>query len=131
LAPLDDSDGQLLERLLNSQSGNGKRYPFDSVEYDKWSAHTVRRTDKVVSVSVPEDAENEESTLSGDVEVRESIRIQALIADIGHQMGFRIWLPKADKAAVIKESPRIIPAGFRIWSAAFPNSISGCWARYL
>jgi hypothetical protein len=35
--------------------------------------------------------------------VRESIRVQALIASIGTSMGFSIWLPRADRAAVLKE----------------------------
>jgi hypothetical protein len=35
-------------------------------------------------------------------EVRESIKVQALLAKIGEQMGFDIWLPNPDRARVAK-----------------------------
>jgi hypothetical protein len=35
--------------------------------------------------------------------VRESARIQALLAVIGEKMGFKIWVPKGDRAAVLQE----------------------------
>jgi hypothetical protein len=34
---------------------------------------------------------------------RESIRMQALLAKIGAQMGLRIWIPRNDRAAVVAE----------------------------
>lgn len=37
-----------------------------------------------------------------DGEVRESIKIQGLLAKIGEQMGFDIWLPNPDRARVAK-----------------------------
>jgi len=35
--------------------------------------------------------------------VRESIKIQALLCIIGEKMGFKIWLPKADRLLVMHE----------------------------
>jgi hypothetical protein len=35
--------------------------------------------------------------------VRESTKIQALIAAIGARMGLSVWLPRADRAAVLRE----------------------------
>lgn len=61
----------------------------------------VRRQDRVVTVTVPEGSEVERS--SDDKIVRESFHIQALLARIGEQMGFNIWLPKRDRASVLKE----------------------------
>lgn len=37
-----------------------------------------------------------------EVEVRESIKIQGLLAKIGEQMGFDLWLPNPDRARVAK-----------------------------
>jgi hypothetical protein len=37
-----------------------------------------------------------------DKKVRESIKIQAVIAEIGEKMGLKIWLPRNDRAAVLK-----------------------------
>ncbi len=70
----------------------------------KLITHQVRRLDKLVSVSVPEDGETTEGT--ADVprtEVRESIRVQALLARIGAGMGLNVWLPKADRGGVFDE----------------------------
>ena len=107
LVQMDDSDGELLERLLYTQNANGRIFPVDSQEYAKWTTHAVRRTDKVISVSVPSDSADGAESPSAAYEVRESIKVQALIADIGRQMGLRIWIPRNDKAAVLRELPRI------------------------
>jgi hypothetical protein len=70
----------------------------------KLATHTVNRADKAVAVSVPEDSGiPEEAEAAAEPEIRESIRMQALIATIGSSMGLSIWLPRADRAAVLKE----------------------------
>ena len=58
--------------------------------------------DKVVTVSVPEDAAPAEEA-SPQLEVRESIRIQSLIAQVGARMGMSLWIPRADRSGVLKE----------------------------
>ena len=66
--------------------------------------HTVKLTDKKVTVTVPEDieAENEGETAGEDrEELRESLQVQAVLAEIGSLMGFRIWLPKSDRNRVL------------------------------
>ena len=70
--------------------------------------HTIKRAEGSVNVIVPtvadeQDEEDEQDiqAKSGD-EVRESMQIQGLIAQIGTSMGFRIWLPKADRSRVLK-----------------------------
>lgn len=105
LVPLDEPDGRFLEDLLLKQALDDSRvYPFDEDQYKKLATLTVRRVDKEIVVTVPDDAE-----LDGDVEEaqeaagRESHRIQALIADIGARMGMTIWIPRSDRAAVIRE----------------------------
>ena len=39
---------------------------------------------------------------SQDTDIRESIRVQGLLARIGEEMGFEIWLPNPDRARVAK-----------------------------
>lgn len=64
---------------------------------------TVRRVDKHVSVTVPTAAPEDEEEAPVDAEsVRESMQIQGLLAYIGTEMGFRIWLPRADRGRVLK-----------------------------
>jgi hypothetical protein len=67
-----------------------------------------------VEVAVPdEDDESEENlpskadafpqvAIAGEPEVRQSIHLQAEIAEIGAKMGFRIWVPVADRAKVLE-----------------------------
>lgn len=104
LNKFNDKDGKLLATTLLKQSNNARPYPLDEIEQKKLKTHTVNRADKVVEVSVPGDNESfndQESIQSQDV--RESIKMQALLAQIGASMGMKIWLPKADRSRVLKE----------------------------
>jgi hypothetical protein len=102
LVRLDDDDGAFLEALLQEQVDGGETYPVDPDTYRKLAAHRVRRTDKDVTVTVPEETGAEEEERERP-EIRESAKIQALLAEIGSRMGMQIWVPKADRAAVLAE----------------------------
>ena len=100
----DDADAALLEKELLAQTKAGTKYPIDEQEYEKLLTHPVRSSKGVVRVTVPQDGhDDEEETRKPTQEVRESIRMQALLADIGGTMGFRIWIPRNDRAAVQQE----------------------------
>jgi len=105
LTRVSDADGAFLESLLRSQAAeDGQLYPVDADEYRKLVAHRVRRADKDVTVTVPDDTERE--TTSDHAlpdEARESIKMQALLAEIGSRMGMQIWIPRGDRAAVLAE----------------------------
>lgn len=104
LVRLEEADGKFLAQKLLDQETGGKFYPLDDEDRKKLTTHTVNRLDKVVAVSVPDDSGAvEEAPPAPEVEVRESIRIQALIAQIGARMGMSVWIPRADRAAVLKE----------------------------
>jgi len=104
LMPLDEVDGGFLADMMKAQAKSNKTYPLDDDDRRKLKTHTINRSDKVIAVSVPDDpAVSEETEAVPEVEVRESIRIQALIANIGMSMGLSIWVPRADKAAIVKE----------------------------
>jgi hypothetical protein len=104
LVRLEDADGKFLADSLTKQIALSKTYPLDEQDSKKLATHTVNRVDKVVAVSVPDDTSTtDESSASPEVEVRESIRIQSLIAQIGAQMGHRIWIPRSDRGGVLKE----------------------------
>jgi hypothetical protein len=97
LKQLHESDALILEKLIMSQSANGEIFEIDQGLYDKLIDHTVHRVDRIVSVTVPQetDAEPESAVLQ---EVRESIKMQALIARIGAQMGMKVWMPRNNRA---------------------------------
>ena len=104
LVRLDDSDGTFLHKRLTAQAVEGKLHPLDERDQRGFIRHTVNRVDKVVAVSVPEDAGTVEAVeVVPEAESRESIRIQALIASIGAQMGMSIWIPRSDRSGVLKE----------------------------
>ena len=103
LVRLDNRDGKFLTEQLTAQDAGGRLYPLDEQESRKLATHTVTRTDKVVTVSVPDDVSLDVVPIAIEAETRESIRVQALIANIGAQMGMSIWLPRADRTAVLKE----------------------------
>lgn len=104
LGQLTGGDGPFLEKLIFDQGNTGQIYEIDAKEYDRLVTHKVRREDKLVTVTVPQNtaAENEPPTEPVN-EVRESIQMQALLAEIGAKMGMSIWIPRNDKAAVVKE----------------------------
>ena len=105
LNPLDEKDGKFLEQAILAQVNSGETFEINEQEYEKLITHKVRRVDKIVSVSVPQDnpAETNNVPTLTQNDVRQSIKIQALLAKIGAQMGMRIWIPRNDRAAVVSE----------------------------
>jgi predicted RNA-binding protein len=104
LRPLSSEDGRFLEQLIMSQADRKEVFEINEGEYERLITHTVRRADKVVTVSVPEEAELEAENVSPtSPDVRESIKIQALLARIGAQMGMKIWIPRNDRGGVFSE----------------------------
>jgi hypothetical protein len=105
LNKLSDEDGEFLQGQILAQQTAAKVYVVDEDEYRRWLAQKVRRADKVVPVTVPSEDEAEEPEDSEDKaqSVRESAKIQALLAVIGEKMGFKIWVPKSDRSAVLQE----------------------------
>lgn len=103
LAPIAEPDGRYLENLLVSQAQGGKSFPLANHEVSVFETHTVHRVDKTVAVTVPTATAEEVRAKTPEAEVRESIKVQALLADIGSRMGFKVWIPKADRGGVLGE----------------------------
>lgn len=103
LNALDDKDGKFLEDTILRQVKNNVSYDIDEQEYEKLITHKVRRIDKVISVTVPQDNLAEIKKDTPPSEARESIKMQALLAKIGIEMGLKIWIPRNDRNAVLSE----------------------------
>lgn len=96
LVPFSDADGSFIESLFSSQASDGKTYPIDADEYRRLAGHRVRRADKDVSVVVPDDSDTIRDAIAvPPEEVRESIKIQALLAEIGSPRRMA-WRPSAN-----------------------------------
>jgi hypothetical protein len=103
---INEQDAAVIEVALGRQARGGKTYAFDTSEYAGYLTHAVPTPRAPVTVTVPpKEAEaTSVATLTGETkEVRESIKIQALLAEIGSRMGLQIWLPKADRGSVLAE----------------------------
>ena len=61
---------------------------------------SVKRTDKSITVTVPSDVDDEESEADKE-EIRDSLQVQASLAEIGSRMGLKIWLPKSDRTRIL------------------------------
>jgi hypothetical protein len=105
LVKLNDDDGAFLDSLLHRVQAEGRVFPLDREQYDRALKRRIQRPDRSVVVSVPDDRitpHDEPVEASTD---RESIRVQAALCRIGEAMGFKIWLPTADRARVAEHWP--------------------------
>ncbi len=100
---IDKNDGDHLIMLLRAQSETLQEYPLNGELYEKFLTRTITVHQADVPVSVPEDTNHHLGEVVEEKEVRESIKIQALLALIGEKMGFKIWLPRNDRNLVLQE----------------------------
>ncbi len=104
LRHISDQDAEVIMEMLRRQTPGGTTYAVDQEAYQRLITHVVRRADKDVTVTVPTTTIDEPTIQTQPAsEVRESYKIQSLLADIGARMGLHIWLPKPDRAAVLQE----------------------------
>lgn len=100
LQKLDQLDGEFLDALLQEVQGQGRTFPVDAEQYKRALKRRIQRPDGSVVVSVPDDSAvvpEDPAEVSTD---QESVRVQAALSRIGEAMGFKIWLPMADRARV-------------------------------
>jgi len=95
------NDCKLLEKLLVDQAKALVEYPFSEEDEKKLKSPKIRLSGKKeVSVSIPDKEANEQTDISDIGEERESIRVQAKLAEIGEKLGLKIWLPRNDRGKV-------------------------------
>lgn len=101
LRKIEEKDGKLLEQLLTNQVINPKIFAHEYLAADVISTATVKtQNSKEVTVAIPE---NEETAVP-NVQVglhRDSIKIQALLAQMGERMNLKIWVPRNDRQRVL------------------------------
>jgi hypothetical protein len=99
LTAIPDHDALFLEQELLKQAKDLQLFPIDDREYSKMRLHRLTRDNREVVVSLPSNqSENQDMPQQ---ELRESLRIQALLVDIGTEMGYQIWLPRNDRKSVV------------------------------
>ncbi|KQS33839.1 hypothetical protein [Dyadobacter sp. Leaf189] len=102
LRRFEEEDGNWIESYLKRQLSTPRRFPLSESDSRKLVTLTVKTQEsKEVEVSVPTKEEQEFSPASDKEEVRESIRVQAMLSRIGERMNLKIWLPKSDRQRVL------------------------------
>ena len=95
----------IIEQALLEQQKLLVDYPLSSEDQKKLKTPRIRISDKKeVIVSVPDD--NEEEALQEQPtsvkEKRDSLVVQAKLAEIGEILDYKIWLPSSDRARVLE-----------------------------
>lgn len=111
LRVMPEKDGEFLLNLLKEQHERPTLYPLsDNDVRELRKVSKVRTPTGEVGVEIPDEddddapAANLDGTISTS-EVRQSHKVQALLALIGTKMGFRVWLPRGDRSRVAPEIP--------------------------
>jgi len=99
LKVLQENDGKFLEEIIIEQASNGKTYPIDKTQYQKFLKYEIKTPRKIIQSTIPSIEEDE---LIEEKHIRESIKVQAQLAVIGEKMNFDIWIPKSDRNAVLQ-----------------------------
>jgi hypothetical protein len=115
LRQISEQDGRYLTTLLAQQNKAQSLYPFTAQDKQRMGIKaSIRTTDRAVLVEVPasgtEDFAPDQSQCIETI--RESHKVQGTIARIGAEMGFRIWVPKADKQKVLADLSPDLHAAF-------------------
>lgn len=117
-------DRQLDEKLLELRTRLQKDQPSAVLDFyetplgEQWSrGRTIRTVGGQVTVTVPSDhdeaEESEPATHEAKTpETRQSLQIQSKLARIGAVMGFKVWVPRADRGRVRELLPGIENAAF-------------------
>jgi hypothetical protein len=111
LREISQSDGDFLMNLLERQNKEQRAFPFSDRDKRQLARRlTVRSLHREVAVAVPGTDEEEDTAAESEVpsaqETRHSLQVQAEVARLGAEMGFRIWIPRNDRTRVLE----IIPA---------------------
>jgi hypothetical protein len=109
LEDIDEADADVLIELLRQQAASGTDYPLTAQER-KWlegKRMVSLPTGAPTPVEIPseeeaETADEEEAqTTETEPQRRRSLLVQANLAKIGIQLGFKIWVAASDRAAVL------------------------------
>lgn len=115
LKQMNDSDGRFIVDLLQQQALTPKPFPFSSQDKQRLGHKaSIRTIDRAVVVEVPSESEESQTDEArGPAEgPRESYKIQATLARVGAEMGFKIWVPRSDKATILGEISSDLHAAF-------------------
>ncbi|MCK5051029.1 MAG: hypothetical protein KAS53_04780 [Candidatus Cloacimonetes bacterium] len=96
-------DCKFLEKKLLKQKEELVDYPFSEKDEKNLKKQKIRiSSKKEISVTIPDEETEKIQDINQVEEQRESIKIQAKLCEIGDKLGFKIWLPRADRTRVLQ-----------------------------
>ena len=109
LVEISQEDGEIILKALAEQEAGKRIYPLDAADLRHIRTRTVVRTEQgEVEVEVPERDEVKPEPIETPDEARESIRVQARVAQLGAALGFTVWVPASDRARVVEQLPATV-----------------------
>jgi len=103
LKELSAADAKILVELLTQQATpNGTDYPLTQQEQKRLAGkRTVTTQTGPAPVEIPAEDEEEEAPQAAN-QKRRSLVVQANLAKIGVQLGFKVWVAASDRVAVLE-----------------------------
>ena len=98
LRKVEEKDGRYMEQMLASQAKSPVPLQFEVPVNEPSTAIVKTQASKEVTVAIP----NNEETVATTGSQRDSIKIQALLAQMGERMNLKIWLPRNDRQRVLE-----------------------------
>lgn len=102
LRQIPDEDGEYLLNILQAQDTAPKHYPLSLKEARQLESKQIVKTQSgTLPVEIPDEVDND-LILSPSIDrattesLRESLKIQAILARVGSLMGLKVWLPRTD-----------------------------------
>jgi hypothetical protein len=103
LVQISQEDGALIVKLLEEQANRRRTHILDAADRRHIANRTVVRTEQgEVEVEVPDREELDVLPAIEATEIRTSLKIQAMVAQLGATLGFTIWVPASDRGRVLE-----------------------------
>lgn len=113
LRVLSDPDSEFLDALLRRQHIEQREYVFSPEDQRRLKQRaSIRTADRAVVVDVPQDETEPHEPETESEGPRQSHRVQASLARIGIEMGFKVWIPRADRQAILALVPADLHTSF-------------------
>jgi hypothetical protein len=105
LTALSEADGSFLADFLRAYAESGQPTAYDEAAYAALLARRLTRSDGRSLIAAMPDLHDMaiEELFNSNIEARETVRVQALLADSGAKMGYTIWIPHEDRPSIFRE----------------------------
>jgi hypothetical protein len=116
LVHISDDDAKIISSALREQASSPRVFPLDAADQRRIAQRTVIRTEQgEIAVEVPdrEEVEEEEQEKQAGTgardDVRQSLKVQTKLVQLGAILGFNVWVPPGDRTKITE----ILDASYR------------------